>query len=119
MKILFWILAIPVAIVVVAFAVANRQPLRFDLWPLPFDITVPTFLAVLGPLVIGLLLGALPGWLNSLRWRRQARRHDRRASAAEAARARLEQAAAPEASPPNSPPSPPTTTTTPGGLEAA
>lgn len=73
MKILSWIIGLPLAVIAVIFAVANRQTAQIDLWPFPLMLDLPVYLAVLGALLLGLLLGALLAGTASLRWRRQAR----------------------------------------------
>ena len=81
MRILSRIVFIPVAAIVVVFAVANRQPVVLELWPFPFAVDLPLYLAVLGALVIGILIGGSAQWLSDGRWRRKARAGQRRASA--------------------------------------
>ncbi len=39
------------------FAVANRAPVTVSLWPFPFEVSLPLFMAVLGALALGLILG--------------------------------------------------------------
>ena len=65
----------------VVFAVANRQEIHLDLWPLPFGIDIPAYLAVLGPLALGLVGGALPVWLSSAAVRLRANRLARQLNA--------------------------------------
>ncbi len=74
-----WLIAIPVALLVVAFAVANRQPVGLELWPLPWSLQIPAYLAVLGALGIGVVLGAAVAGLSTLRARRRAGHHRRHA----------------------------------------
>ncbi len=81
MKLLSRLVFIPVAAIVIVFAVANRQPVTLELWPLPFAVDLPVYLAVLGALVIGVLIGGLVQWLSDTRWRRKARVGERKASA--------------------------------------
>lgn len=83
MRVLSWIVGVPVAIVAVAFAVANRHPVRIELWPLPVDVEAPLYLAVLGTLILGLLVGALVAWFGGHRWRSLARNSQRRAATLE------------------------------------
>ncbi len=64
MRIFSWILGLPVAAVATAFAVANRQPIDVDLWPLPITVTMGLYLAVLGALALGLIVGLLMGWAS-------------------------------------------------------
>lgn len=54
-----WIVTIPVAALVVLFALMNRQQVTLSLWPLPWDISAPVFLFTLGAVVFGFLFGAI------------------------------------------------------------
>lgn len=83
MRLLSWLLGLPLAVVATVFAVANRQDLHFDLWPLPYGIDIAAYLAVLGPLALGLLLGALLVWLSGTRARLRARQDRRRVESLE------------------------------------
>lgn len=78
MRFLFWLLAIPVAAAAACFAVANRGPVSLELWPLPFVVEAPAFLAVLLALVSGILLGGIATWISGGRARREMRRRGRR-----------------------------------------
>jgi uncharacterized integral membrane protein len=71
---------IPLAIAVVVFAVANRDRVAINLWPLPFDILVPLYVAVLGSLAAGALAGGAFVWLGVFKWRRRARAGERRSA---------------------------------------
>ena len=74
MKFLWWIVLALVALVLVLFAVSNREAVSVGLWPLPSVLQLPLYLVVLGTLVIGFLAGQLVTWVNGWRWRREARR---------------------------------------------
>ena len=78
MKYFSRLLFIPVAIVVVAFAVANRQSATISLWPLPWELAVPVFLAVLGALAVGALIGGAVVWFSVVKWRMRAKSDERR-----------------------------------------
>jgi len=98
---------IPVAVVVVIFAVTNRGPVTVSLWPLPYDIVIPLFVAVLGATAAGALLGGGVVWFGIVKWRFKARAGERRTRALErelaATRPREDErvsAAAPPALPP-------------------
>jgi uncharacterized integral membrane protein len=78
-RLLAWIIGLPLAVLVAAFAVANRAEIHFDLWPLPFGVDLPGYLAVLGPLALGLVAGILLGWTSGLRARLRAGEQRRRA----------------------------------------
>jgi H+/Cl- antiporter ClcA len=76
------IILVPLAIVIVAFAVANRQTvtISFD----PFDPAQPIystatwlFLPILGALLLGVVIGGLASWLGQGRWRAAARKFER------------------------------------------
>ena len=78
-KIVTWIIIIPVAAIIIAFAVANSQTVTvsFD----PFSTTVPAYVATLplyvvifAVLIIGVLVGGFAAWLGQGKWRRKARR---------------------------------------------
>ena len=111
MKLLHWVVTVPVAVAAVLFAVMNRTPVTIDLWPLPWRIEAPTFLILLGSLAFGLLLGVLLAWLTGGIKRRRMRElaHDNqrltielqelRRQAAERSRA-IPPASLPPASPP-------------------
>ncbi len=67
------ILTLPLTIIVVAFAVKNRDFVPLDLWPFELAASVPVFVLVLGSMFLGFLIGALTMWLSSGKRRRQAR----------------------------------------------
>ncbi|KIL99666.1 hypothetical protein CCC_03838 [Paramagnetospirillum magnetotacticum MS-1] len=83
MRLFAWIIGLPLAVAVTVFAVANRAEIRFDLWPLPFGIDLPAYLAVLVPLGLGLVAGFLLGWASGLKARLRAGSLRRRLDAAE------------------------------------
>lgn len=83
MRVLFWILVVIVAVVLAAFAVSNHQIVALELWPLPWLLELPLYLAVLGALLLGLLAGALATWAGGRRRRREARAQRRRIAALE------------------------------------
>ena len=66
-------------VVVVSFAVSNRQMVEMGLWPLPDKITVQLFWVFMFGLVVGAILGGLGSWLGGMRKRRDGRRMRRKA----------------------------------------
>jgi uncharacterized integral membrane protein len=96
MKILFWIVVIPLLFISAFFAIANRAPVEIDLWPLFGRVTVPIFLALIGALYAGFILGALVAWWGGhgarIRARQAARRADALARERDALQARLDAA---------------------------
>ncbi len=94
MKRLSWILTLPLAVVIVIFALSNRGGVTIGLWPIDFAPSVPIFLLPLGGLVIGFIVAAAVMWFGSLRWRRQARRQAARAAELERELAKIRRIAA-------------------------
>jgi uncharacterized integral membrane protein len=65
---------LPVTLVVVVFAVANRGEVAINLWPTGLDLSVPFFAVVLGSFLTGFLVGAAIMWLSGAKARSRARR---------------------------------------------
>jgi putative membrane protein len=82
-KLLFWILVALLAVSLASFAASNRENVALALWPLPFVADLPLYLAMLGTLAAGFVLGALSAWIGGGRRRREARRRARRIAALE------------------------------------
>mgnify|MGYP001809907221 CR=1 FL=1 len=73
-----WAGAVPLVILATVFAISNRQGVRLDLWPVPLDVPVPLFLAVLAPLALGVAAGAALTWLAARPCRRRVTEQQRR-----------------------------------------
>jgi len=79
MKRLFaWVLALPIAVVAVTLAVANRKPVTLALDPFrpenpAFSVVVPLFVVILAALILGVLLGGVTMWWRQRFHRRAAR----------------------------------------------
>ena len=77
---IIWILvALPVAVLLVTLSVANRHGVRLVLDPFRPDepvlsLVLPFYAYLFGTLLIGILVGGLAVWLTQARWRRTARR---------------------------------------------
>lgn len=78
-KIVSAVILVPLAVVIIVFAVANRQivTISFD----PFSstepaasVTLPLFALIILLLIIGVLIGGVAAWLRQNRWRSAARR---------------------------------------------
>lgn len=82
-KLVHWLVTLPLAIILVTFAVSNREGVILSLWPLPATLEAPLYLIVLMALFAGFLVGELVAWINGRRWRREARRRARRIEALE------------------------------------
>lgn len=74
MRILYWIIALPVAVIITIFSVSNRDFVTLSLWPLPYEIDMPLFLPIILALVVGLVVGLAYEWLVNGKHRREARR---------------------------------------------
>lgn len=83
MRIVRWLITALIALVLIVFAVSNRQGAAVSFWPFSFMIEAPLYLVVLLALLVGFLLGELVAWLNGRRWRREARVRGRRLDALE------------------------------------
>jgi uncharacterized integral membrane protein len=88
-KIINFAILLPLAVILVIFAVANRHwvTVSFD----PFNandpslgIDLPLFLVILLSMIAGVVAGGVTTWLRQGRWRRAARRHEADAAAARA-----------------------------------
>ena len=75
-----WLLVVlPIGVLLIGFAVANRHPVQVILDPLSPEspmlaVDVPLFLLLLGSVITGLVLGGAATWFGQGRWRRTARR---------------------------------------------
>ncbi len=93
-RILSWVVAVPIGVVVVALSVANRKPIVVSLDPFRPDdpavaVSVPLFALVLGALVLGIVLGGLTVWWRQRVFRRAARVNRREVARLENERDRL------------------------------
>ena len=73
MRRLVWLIILLFILVLAVFAIANRQPIALDLWPLPWSLDVPAYLAVLGPLALGMIVGSVLTAASGLSARRTQR----------------------------------------------
>ena len=80
MKVLSWLIGLPLAVILMLFALSNRQELTIGLWPFEDSLALPVYLAVLAPFIVGLLIGLLGGRLASLKYRSAARAMAREAA---------------------------------------
>ena len=81
-KIVAAVILIPLAIVIIAFAVANRQIVTVSLDPFSSEhpassLTLPLFALILVLLIAGVVIGGVAAWLRQAKWRRVARRLER------------------------------------------
>ena len=85
MRTLLWLLiGGPLAIIIMALAVVNNQPVTIALDPFTpetpyFSLTVPLYAVFFGALLVGILIGGIAAWARQGRFRRAARRNRREA----------------------------------------
>ncbi|MQT12656.1 lipopolysaccharide assembly protein LapA domain-containing protein [Segnochrobactrum spirostomi] len=85
MRILKILIVVPVAIVLIAFAVANRQPMSLHLDPFGaatasgLQAELPVYWVVFAALAIGVIVGGVAMWFAGGQHRRAARLHRREA----------------------------------------
>jgi uncharacterized integral membrane protein len=80
-KILTAVVVIPLVVIIVAFAVANRQTITVSFDPLSsanpaYAATVPLFVLIFAVLIFGVVIGGFAAWIRQGKWRRAARRLD-------------------------------------------
>ena len=83
MKLVLWIVGLPLLLVAAFFAVANREPVTVSLWPFADPVQVPLFAAIVIPLYVGVVIGGLAAWWSGRHARRRARHEARRAASLE------------------------------------
>ena len=98
MRLLSWIIGLPMALVLIAFAVANRHIVEVSFDPLsqqaPWaSLAVPLWTVLFFGIFCGLVVGWIGAWLKQGKWRRAARaaRGELASARSEAARMRREQ----------------------------
>lgn len=97
MKYFSWIITIPITLVVVTFAVVNRDFVAVDLWPLQISLRLPLFVLVLGSALAGFLVGGLVMWWSAGKQRQKLRELRDEAARLERRNRSLEQARQPAA----------------------
>ncbi|PDT86723.1 DUF1049 domain-containing protein [Bradyrhizobium sp. Y36] len=100
-KFLTALIVIPLGLILVAFAVANRHFVTVSFDPFisndpSLEITLPLFLLLILVAAVGVVAGGCAVWFGQRHWRRAARRHeaDARAARGELADLRAQAAAA-------------------------
>jgi len=78
-KVITAIILVPLAIVVIAFAVANRQMVTVSFDPFSsanpaYAASLPLFVLIFILLILGVIIGGIAAWLRQAKWRRLARR---------------------------------------------
>lgn len=98
------LIAVPLLIILVLFALSNRDPVTLGFWPTDLALVVPVSAAILACAAVAFLAGALAVWPAEIRARRRARRAESRIEALEdeirTLQARAERPAVPPLPPP-------------------
>jgi uncharacterized integral membrane protein len=73
------VVLIPLAVIIIGFAVANRQAVTISFDPFDashpaYSATLPLFVVVFLLVIFGVLVGGIAAWLRQGRWRATARR---------------------------------------------
>lgn len=61
-----WILTLPLAIILVVFAINNRHIIEVNLWPFYLTIQWPLYVFLYISLIIGFLSGAFLIWISGI-----------------------------------------------------
>ena len=64
-RFLEYVLASIVLIALVVFSVSNRSQVEINLFPFPFVLEVPVYIALIGALIIGIAIGGLVGYMSN------------------------------------------------------
>ena len=72
---------IPLGVILVVFAVANRHLVRVSFDPFNSEdptlgFTLPLFVVIIAVAILGVIAGSSATWFNQRRWRRAARHHE-------------------------------------------
>jgi uncharacterized integral membrane protein len=83
-KLLRWFVLVPLAILLVLLAVANRAPVTLSLDPFSREapalaVSLPLFVALFAAVALGVLIGGVASGAGRLRWRRRAKKAEREA----------------------------------------
>ena len=80
-KIVSAVILVPLAVVIIVFAVANRQSVTVSFDPFStaspaYAVTLPLFVLIVMMIILGVLIGGTVAWVGQARWRRAARTLD-------------------------------------------
>jgi uncharacterized integral membrane protein len=80
-KIVTGIIVVPLAIIIIVFAVANRQMVTVSFDPFSatapaYAVPLPLFVLIFIVLILGVSVGGVAAWLGQSSWRRTARKLD-------------------------------------------
>ena len=80
-KIVTFVIVVPLAVVIIAFAVANRELVMVSFDPFTnvnpaYAATLPLFILIFVLVILGVIVGGIAAWLGQAHWRRAARQGD-------------------------------------------
>ena len=98
-KFLTALIVIPLAVIFLVFAVANRHSVTVSFDPFnsadpAISVSLPLFVLIIVIAIFGVIAGGLATWFGQRRWRRAARQHEADARTARAQLAELRSQAA-------------------------
>jgi uncharacterized membrane protein YciS (DUF1049 family) len=73
LKLIGFILTLPIFIVAISFAISNTQAVALTLWPFDVSVSLPLALLIFAVLIAGFALGAIAAFLGAGRLRRRVR----------------------------------------------
>ncbi len=111
-KFLTAVIMIPLGLIFIVFAVANRHLVTVSLDPFNSSdpsagVTLPLFVVIIAVAIVGVVAGGCATWFRQRHWRRAARQHEADARQARAQLADLRAAAATPRGDPQRLPAPP------------
>ena len=88
------LIVIPLGLLFIVFAVANRHLITVSLDPFntrdpSISVTMPLFVVIIGVAILGVVAGGTASWFRQRHWRRAARQHEADARQAQAQLAEL------------------------------
>jgi uncharacterized integral membrane protein len=83
------LIVIPLGLLFIVFAVANRHLITVSLDPFnsrdpSVSVTMPLFVVIIGVAILGVVAGGTATWFRQRHWRRAARQHEADAKQAQA-----------------------------------
>lgn len=78
MRLLKWFFTLPLILLLLVFALSNKDAATVSFWPFSFSLSLPLSFLLALSLALGLLLGGLTVWLGDLKYRFEAQhlRHE-------------------------------------------
>ena len=87
-RLIFWLLVLVLSVIIIVFAVLNREPVELDLWVYQTP-PLPVFVMTLIGIFIGFIWGGLVAWFSAGKYRKRIRNLHRRREADEREKATL------------------------------